>query len=93
MVELADGDLPDETNGTGVFLVTIRTYPYPFPDRYHSLAMTASAMADCGEVAAELRRRRVPIAQTKLGMSFTGSWRRYPRRERRKETPPMLRPR
>jgi len=58
MAELADGDLPDETDGTGVFLVTMRTYPYPFPDRYHSLAMTASAMADCGEVEAWRLRTR-----------------------------------
>ena len=73
-VKLAGGHISGEAKGTGVFLATIRTYPYHFPDRYHALAMTASAMADGGEVAAELRRWRVPIAQAKLGMSFTGSW-------------------
>jgi len=72
--KLAGGHISGEAKGIGVFLVTIRTYPYHFPDRYHALAMTASAMADGGEVAAELRRWRVPIAQAKLSMSCTGSW-------------------
>ena len=44
--ELAGDHISGEANGTGVFLATIRTYPYPFPNRYHALAMTASAMAD-----------------------------------------------
>ena len=71
--KLTDGHNSGEANGTGAFLATIRTYPYPFLDRYHALAMTASAMADGGEVAAGLRRRRAPIAPAKLSTSFTGS--------------------
>ena len=62
-----------EANDTGVFLATIRTYLYPFPNRYHALAMTASTMADGGEVAAAPQRRRAPIAPPKLGTSFTVS--------------------
>ena len=73
--ELAGDHISGEAKGTGVFLATIRTYLYPFPNRYHALAMTASAMADGGEVAAALRRRRAPIAPPKLGTSFTVSLR------------------
>ena len=52
--KLTGGYVFGEANDTGVFLATIRTYLYPFPNRYHALAMMASAMADGGEVAVAL---------------------------------------
>ena len=52
---LADGYSSGETKSTGVFPATIRTYLCPFPNRYQALAMMASAMADGGEAATELR--------------------------------------
>ena len=55
--ELTGGYVSGEANDTGVFLAMIRTYLYPFPNRHHALAMTASTMADGGEVVAAPRRR------------------------------------
>ena len=75
LAELIGGYVSGEANDTGMFLATIRTYLYPFPNRYHALAMTASAMADSGAVAAAPRQRRVPIALPKLDTSFTVSLR------------------
>ena len=52
---LADGYSSGETKSTGVFPATIHTYLCPFSNRYQALAMMASAMADGGEAATELR--------------------------------------
>ena len=57
MVELADGGFPDETGGTGVLYVMNHVDLCPSHNRYQTLAMTASATGDGGEVVAALQRR------------------------------------
>ena len=75
MAKLGDGGFSGETKGTGVFYVMRRVDLCPYHKCYQTLATTASAMADGGEVAVALRRRRASIAPPKLGMSFTVSLR------------------
>jgi len=71
MAKLGDGGFSGETKGTGVFYVMRRVDLCPYHKCYQTLATTASAMADGGEVAVALRRRRASIAPPKLGTSFT----------------------